>query len=106
MEMVMKRLSLALLLFVCAPCALQAQEAYQEADMRHVQCIAHIVYGESLNEPVEGKFAVAWSIIFRALTDLRDFGGSDYCDVAYRRQPGRWQYDGAKVVPRESDAWD
>lgn len=111
----MKRPALALLLFVSAQGVLQAQEAYQGADVdeRHKKCIAHIVYGETFNtrgpgrhEPIEGQFAVAWSIIFRAATNLPEYGGSDYCDVAYKRTPGRWQYDGAKVQPgRESNTW-
>ncbi len=109
----MKRLLLALLLFVSVQGAAQAQEEY--VDKRHVQCIGHIVYGESKNEPLEGQFAVAWSVIFRAAVDRADFGGSDFCDVAYKRSlvrvPGRpaflrWQYDGAKVAVRDLGAWE
>jgi spore germination cell wall hydrolase CwlJ-like protein len=91
---------LAALLALCAPAAAQ------EADRRLVSCVAHIVYGESRNEPIEGQYMVAWSVIFRASANLPDFGGSDICNVAYKYSPGRWQYDGAKIAVRDARAWD
>jgi spore germination cell wall hydrolase CwlJ-like protein len=78
---------------------------------RHLQCIAHIVYGEARNESIEGQFLVAWSILYRAAANLPDFGGSDYCAVAYKvshTEFGKkvWQYDGAKALVRDMAAWD
>ncbi len=83
---------------------LQAQEV--AADHRLIRCIAHIVYGEARDEPIEGQFAVAWSLLFRAAANSPDFGGSDICNVAYRYTPGRWQYDGAKIAVRDMRAWE
>lgn len=85
--------------------ALSAPASAQEVDPRLVSCIAHIIYGEARNEPLEGQYMVAWSLIFRAAVNLPDFGGSDICDVAYKYRPGRWQYDGAKIGPKDDRAW-
>ncbi len=78
----------------------------QEVDPRLLSCVAHIVYGEARDEPLEGQFAVAWSILFRAAANMPDFGGQDICNVAYKYSPGRWQYDGAKVAVRDLRAWE
>lgn len=87
------------LLALCAPASAQ------EVDRRLESCIAHIVYGEARDEPLEGQFAVAWSLVFRASVNQPDFGGSDICSVAYKYSPGRWQYDGAKTAPEDNRAW-
>ena len=94
-------LVLAALLALCVPASAQ------EVDPRLVSCIAHIVYGEARDEPIEGQYMVAWSLIFRAAVNQPDFGGSDICDVAYkyRSSGNRWQYDGAKIAPKDNRAW-
>lgn len=79
-------------------------------DERHVRCIAHVVYGEARGEPLDGQYAVAWSIMFRAAANLPEFGGLDLCRVAYKQtsresRPNLWQYDGAKVSITDHRAW-
>ncbi len=78
----------------------------QTIDRKVLGCVAHAVYGESRDEPTRGQFAVAWSIIFRATAGLREHGGQDICDVAYKRSSTVWQYDGAKVRINDKRAWD
>lgn len=89
-------------------CVATSAEA-QEVDQRHLECIAHAVYGESRDEPLEGQYAVAWSVIFRAQANRPYFGGRDICDVVYKRRmtangTERWEYDGAKVPITDEDA--
>ncbi len=77
----------------------------QQVDQRLQTCIAHIIDTEAGNEPLEGKYMVAWSLVFRAAVGLAEFGGSDICDVAYKRSATVWQYDGAKITPRDGPSW-
>jgi spore germination cell wall hydrolase CwlJ-like protein len=96
------------LVFVVLLC-FAAPATAQQVDPRLQTCIAHIVYGEARNEPIKGQYWVAWSLVFRALANRRDFGGSDICDVAYkttvqRRGYVRYQYDGAKIIPKDDPA--
>lgn len=91
--------------------ALGAPASAQQVDQRLQTCIAHVVYGEARGEQLEGQFAVAWSLIFRAAVNQSDFGGSDICSVAYKTtvlKSGavRYQYDGVKTPPRVSPEWD
>ena len=95
----------SLLIGVSLACVASAAQA-QTIDRRVLGCIAHVVYGEARDEPVSGQIAVGQSIIFRAAAGLREHGGRDICDVAYKNTPRRWEYDGAKVRIRERLAWD
>jgi hypothetical protein len=88
----------------CASTAAQAQQV----DLRLLSCIAHIVYGEAGNQPIKGKYWVAWSLIFRAAANKAYFGGSDICDVAYKYTAfaNRHEYDGAKSMPKDDPAME
>lgn len=100
-----------ILLVFCILLALGMPATAQQVDQRLLGCIAHVVYGESRGESLEGKFGVAWSLVFRAAVNLPEFGGSDICDVAYKTMvlkngTIRYQYDGVKTPPKEGPAWD
>lgn len=101
------------------PAHMETPAPVPKLSLRDVRCLAHIIFGESRDEPEEGQFEVAWSMRFRQAANLREFGGRDLCRVAYkyaRTKYGKvtWQYDGAKVSVAqrvrasklESDAWD
>lgn len=102
----MKASLYAVLCLVCLGFAPRALAEEAEPDERLIRCIAHIVYGEARDEPVDGQFVVAWSIIYRAAADLPEFGGSDYCSVAYKRTASHWEYDGAKAAVTDMRAWE
>lgn len=77
-----------------------------------MQCIAHAVYGEARgSKSAQEKYAVAWSIIFRAQANQGYLGGQDICDVVYKTSAlsggaVRWQYDGAKTRVSDMAAWE
>ncbi len=95
-------------------------QAAKKLSVREVRCLAHIIFTESRDEPEDGQYEVGWSAWLRRAANLREFGGSDMCRVAYKISKRRnsskltWQYDGAKVSVRalvaksvlEQRAWD
>ena len=108
-----------LLVLLTVVLGLSTPAVAQKLNLREVRCLAHIIFGESRDEPEEGQYEVAWSMRFRQAANLREFGGSDLCRVAYKWALGKygkvtWQYDGAKTSVRalvrasklEQDAWD
>lgn len=96
-------------MLVCVSSAADAQ--YENVDERLLGCVAHVVYGESRNEPLMGQYSVAWSVIFRAMANVAYFGGSDLCDIVYKTRllangDVRWEYDGAKIPVTDVRAWE
>lgn len=100
-----KELYVRIVIIVVTLLALCSPASAQTIDRRVLGCIAHVVYGEARGEPLKDQLVIAWSVILRALLNLKYFGGSDICDVAYKNTPDRWEYDGANKKLRDIAAW-
>jgi spore germination cell wall hydrolase CwlJ-like protein len=74
---------------------------------RHLDCLAHVIYGEARGEIAKGQYDVGWSVRYRAATNSKEFGGPDICKVAHKRMGKYYAYDGVKtVVDKRSHAWE
>jgi len=87
------------MLALCSPASAQT------IDRRELGCIAHVVYGEARGEPFKDQLVIAWSVRLRKEANLKYFGGSDICNVAYKTTPRRWEYDGANKKIVDAAAW-
>lgn len=100
-------LAFAALLYFAVPATAQ------QVDQRLWECLTRVVYGEQRNPhlPIAEKYAIAWTVIFRAWANVPEFGGSDLCSVAAKSAVNKngkliRQYDGYWVEVTDVGAWD
>ncbi len=92
--------------------ALCVSATAQEVDQRLLVCLTKVLYGEQRNPrlPIGEKYAIVWTVIFRAWANIPEFGGSDPCDVASKTTVTKngkviRQYDGYWEPVTDHGAW-
>jgi|SRR6185437_460370 len=74
-------------------------------NQEHKRCMARVIWGEARDEVFWGQVLVGLILQARAKDNLKYFGGSDICDVAFKKKVRpdgfvMFEFDGVRTEPK------